>query len=283
MHRSIAWGMVFWLGFVAGPPMERTGRLDDPAIVEASGIVASRKHRGIFWVHNDSGNPPMCSPSKGTARSSGRIASRRGTSIGRTSPPTTRGTSTSATSATTTTACRSARSIASTSPTRPRLRRSSRSPRSRPPRPSMGSPSRRPVRRRELVHRRRPGLRRLQASRRPGGRSLRHSARPARPPAPPDPSRAGRQPPRVASSRPPARTSRRRQATGRRHDQGRAGLSARAGRWLVVDRHRPVRGRRTWRRSAGTARTWSSPARIGRSTGFAEATWRAAKPKGETR
>lgn len=38
--------------------IEKVGRLDDPAIREASGIVASRVHPGIFWVHNDSGNPP---------------------------------------------------------------------------------------------------------------------------------------------------------------------------------------------------------------------------------
>lgn len=38
--------------------LERLGRLDHPAIVEASGIVRSRQHPGIFWVHNDSGNPP---------------------------------------------------------------------------------------------------------------------------------------------------------------------------------------------------------------------------------
>ena len=38
--------------------LERIGRLDHPAIREASGIVASRKHPGVFWVHNDSGNPP---------------------------------------------------------------------------------------------------------------------------------------------------------------------------------------------------------------------------------
>jgi hypothetical protein len=35
------------------------GRLAHPAIREASGIVASRRYRGIFWVHNDSGNPPF--------------------------------------------------------------------------------------------------------------------------------------------------------------------------------------------------------------------------------
>src|SRR5438270_12628491 len=37
MRRSIAWGMV-WFGVVSGPPLERVGRLDEPAIVEASGI-----------------------------------------------------------------------------------------------------------------------------------------------------------------------------------------------------------------------------------------------------
>jgi hypothetical protein len=36
---------------------ERIGRLAHPPICEASGIVRSRKHAGIFWVHNDSGNP----------------------------------------------------------------------------------------------------------------------------------------------------------------------------------------------------------------------------------
>ncbi|SIN82501.1 hypothetical protein SAMN05444166_1122 [Singulisphaera sp. GP187] len=41
-----------------GSPLERVGRLDAPAIREASGIVASRRHPGIFWVHNDSGNLP---------------------------------------------------------------------------------------------------------------------------------------------------------------------------------------------------------------------------------
>ncbi len=58
MRRSIVWGMV-WLGLAAGPTMERLGRLEEPAILEASGIVRSRKHPGIFWVHNDSGNPPV--------------------------------------------------------------------------------------------------------------------------------------------------------------------------------------------------------------------------------
>jgi hypothetical protein len=34
------------------------GRLEHPPIREASGIVASRRHPGVFWIHNDSGNPP---------------------------------------------------------------------------------------------------------------------------------------------------------------------------------------------------------------------------------
>jgi hypothetical protein len=34
------------------------GRLDE-AIREASGIAASRRHPGVFWVHSDSGNPPV--------------------------------------------------------------------------------------------------------------------------------------------------------------------------------------------------------------------------------
>ena len=38
--------------------LERVGRFGHAAIREASGLVASRKHPGIFWTHNDSGNPP---------------------------------------------------------------------------------------------------------------------------------------------------------------------------------------------------------------------------------
>src|SRR4051794_5227814 len=34
------------------------GRLAHPAIRETSGIVASRRHPGIYWVHNDSANAP---------------------------------------------------------------------------------------------------------------------------------------------------------------------------------------------------------------------------------
>jgi hypothetical protein len=38
-------------------PLQIEGRLAHPPIREASGIAASRRHPGVFWVHNDSGNP----------------------------------------------------------------------------------------------------------------------------------------------------------------------------------------------------------------------------------
>ena len=48
------------LGLTAGvAPLEHLGRFDGRAIPEASGIVQSRRFPGIFWVHNDSGNPPL--------------------------------------------------------------------------------------------------------------------------------------------------------------------------------------------------------------------------------
>lgn len=34
------------------------GRLEAPALRESSGLVASRRHPGVYWTHNDSGNPP---------------------------------------------------------------------------------------------------------------------------------------------------------------------------------------------------------------------------------
>ncbi len=39
-------------------PLERLGTLAHSPIHEASGIVRSRQYPGVFWVHNDSGNPP---------------------------------------------------------------------------------------------------------------------------------------------------------------------------------------------------------------------------------
>ncbi len=34
----------------------QVGRITDPELVEISGVVASRRHEGVFWVHNDSGD-----------------------------------------------------------------------------------------------------------------------------------------------------------------------------------------------------------------------------------
>jgi hypothetical protein len=53
-------------------PLEHLGRFDAQAIPEASGIVQSRRFPGIFWVHNDSGNPPLLF----AVRSDGRIVRR---------------------------------------------------------------------------------------------------------------------------------------------------------------------------------------------------------------
>jgi hypothetical protein len=39
--------------------LQPLGTLKHPPIREASGIVASRRHPGVFWVHNDSGNPAV--------------------------------------------------------------------------------------------------------------------------------------------------------------------------------------------------------------------------------
>jgi hypothetical protein len=43
----------------AAPPKFRVGTLQAEAIRESSGIVASRKFPGVYWTHNDSGNPPV--------------------------------------------------------------------------------------------------------------------------------------------------------------------------------------------------------------------------------
>ena len=58
------------LGFISGElsPLERVGTLDEKLIPEASGIVKSRRYAGIFWVHNDSGNPPLLFAIRGDGR-----------------------------------------------------------------------------------------------------------------------------------------------------------------------------------------------------------------------
>src|SRR5262245_21105205 len=60
--RSMSMLLASLIGLVAtlgAPPLEPLGRFDAKVIPEASGIVKSRRFPGIFWVHNDSGNPPL--------------------------------------------------------------------------------------------------------------------------------------------------------------------------------------------------------------------------------
>ena len=40
------------------PRWQPAGRMPPPTLAECSGIVASRRYPGIFWVHNDSGHRP---------------------------------------------------------------------------------------------------------------------------------------------------------------------------------------------------------------------------------
>jgi len=61
-------GCVSALGETDGPPLDGpapcpafdqpdpVATVDEPALDEVSGIVASRAHEGVFWVHNDSGD-----------------------------------------------------------------------------------------------------------------------------------------------------------------------------------------------------------------------------------
>jgi hypothetical protein len=49
------------LGAAGEPPpgVAVVGHMEAPPLREVSGIVRSRRHPGIFWVHNDSGNDPV--------------------------------------------------------------------------------------------------------------------------------------------------------------------------------------------------------------------------------
>jgi hypothetical protein len=51
--------IVRWAAAAPDSPLESLGTLDRQRIPEASGIVKSRRYPGIFWVHNDSGNPSL--------------------------------------------------------------------------------------------------------------------------------------------------------------------------------------------------------------------------------
>ena len=42
--------------------LKRTSSINTLFVPECSGIVKSRKHAGLFWVHSDSGNPSVLYP-----------------------------------------------------------------------------------------------------------------------------------------------------------------------------------------------------------------------------
>lgn len=50
-----------------------SGTLADPAIVEASGVVASRLHPGVLWIHNDSGDGPRLYATRTDGEALGRF------------------------------------------------------------------------------------------------------------------------------------------------------------------------------------------------------------------
>ncbi len=58
MHAIGLIGLTLTIGQTSAKRLEPIGRLEHPAIREASGIVQSRRFPGVFWTHNDSGNPP---------------------------------------------------------------------------------------------------------------------------------------------------------------------------------------------------------------------------------
>lgn len=57
----------------AAPAVAVVGRIDDPAIPESSGLVASRRHAGVYWTHNDSGNPPFLFAIDGKGKTIARL------------------------------------------------------------------------------------------------------------------------------------------------------------------------------------------------------------------
>ncbi len=59
MSIVVASVLVHCAAVVFESPLELLGTLDRHRIPEASGIVKSRRYPEIFWVHNDSGNPPL--------------------------------------------------------------------------------------------------------------------------------------------------------------------------------------------------------------------------------
>lgn len=50
------------------PVWKATGQLEQSVLKEASGVVESRRHPGVFWAHGDSGNDPKIVACDGTGR-----------------------------------------------------------------------------------------------------------------------------------------------------------------------------------------------------------------------
>ena len=55
---ALAAGALLWLALpaVAAQEAEVALRIEDPRIVESSGLAVSRRHPGVLWTHNDSGD-----------------------------------------------------------------------------------------------------------------------------------------------------------------------------------------------------------------------------------
>ncbi len=47
------------LAFLAPEPLVHAGQVRHPEAAELSGLVASRRHEGVFWTHPDSGHAPL--------------------------------------------------------------------------------------------------------------------------------------------------------------------------------------------------------------------------------
>jgi hypothetical protein len=67
--------LIVAIGLVGGcaffPPLpvrDAIARIDAPAIDEPSGLVESRRHPGVFWTHNDSGDVPRVFAIDGAGR-----------------------------------------------------------------------------------------------------------------------------------------------------------------------------------------------------------------------
>lgn len=75
MRVLLSMGMAAWV-MAAQPVVQLTPRiiatLEDAAVTESSGVVASRTNAGIYWTHNDSGDAPIFYAFDRTGKSYGR-------------------------------------------------------------------------------------------------------------------------------------------------------------------------------------------------------------------